>query len=686
MNDSVFPQQSSDQKNIFGFSVESSWGVASLRQCAGFPGSVINSKDKKSYIAPLGALVTCWDVETKQRKFSFQAHSDLITVMLHNTRLNVVLTACYSGEFKLWSSNWELLLSLKARVGSMHFADWSVRGDRFLICGGEESVMIVYNLVKCDGKRWEIQEKWSVAAPQNPKKLPSNNVGDDIVKLVDAKTNQGSSTFVEQKDYYDMAIFTPENGVIAVLQRHRNDFSEAHLYSHDGTFLKSQTLDPLGDTKSSLMCLSPCHNSVFAVGFQGGLFLLLNEHDLSVISVFQATGSAQVALWDGDYLLAASYLSGVFSWWNINGELVNEVQGGPSNSIIHLNWAVPGKQLWVGGIMSIHYVTLNFNNPEERFPNSLVTNQTIEFLEVTGCGIALDDSNLVLVGDFSGNVLVWERGKSNPVLRTKHESSIRCLTWNNGYAFIGCLDGDLLRWLPGRDSFPSTALTCIGGVMTMAWSQDLTSLAIGLGTGYLCMYKFVPVKSPEPEEMLSFRAHVMIKDGHEIAAEVWSVCWSPCGTMIVTASEDQTAVVWKAANGEKVETLIGHTTAVTSVDWKEMSSGEQILATCADDRTVHIRDGTTFLMKHVLDTKDIPGWYTLTYLSLNPVRQWCLCSTQNGHLVLWDCVSGERLGCRKMHAGSIEGLVWNKDYTLCATVSSDCVLSVFSVNELHCKL
>ena len=143
---------------------------------------------------------------------------------------------------------------------------------------------------------------------------------------------------------------------------------------------------------------------------------------------------------------------------------------------------------------------------------------------------------------------------------------------------------------------------------------------------------------------------------------------------------------FSCSSGQKIETLTGHTTAVTSVDWKEMSNGQLILATCADDRTVHVRDGTTFQMKHVLDTQDIHGWYTLTYLSLNPVRQWCLCSTQNGRLVLWDCMSGERLGCRKMHAGSIEGLVWNKDYTLCATVSSDCVVNMFSVNEILCKL
>ena len=107
----------------FGFVVDFSWGVSSLRQCAGFPARYLDPEDQKSYVAPLGALVVCWDITTRQRKYSFQAHSDLITVMLHNSNLNSVFTACYSGEIKLWSPTWELLLNSKTKVGEVHFAD-----------------------------------------------------------------------------------------------------------------------------------------------------------------------------------------------------------------------------------------------------------------------------------------------------------------------------------------------------------------------------------------------------------------------------------------------------------------------------------------------------------------------------------------------------------------------------------
>lgn len=111
-----------------------------------------------------------------------------------------------------------------------------------------------------------------------------------------------------------------------------------------------------------------------------------------------------------------------------------------------------------------------------------------------------------------------------------------------------------------------------------------------------------------------------------------------------------------------------------------MSSGDIILATCADDRTVRVRDGQTFEMVHVLSIPEIRGWYTLTYLSLDPVRNHCLCSTQNGFIVLWDVLKGDRLACWKMHSGSVEGLVWDKEFRQFATVSSDCVVNLFTVS------
>ena len=131
--------------------------------------------------------------------------------------------------------------------------------------------------------------------------------------------------------------------------------------------------------------------------------------------------------------------------------------------------------------------------------------------------------------------------------------------------------------------------------------------------------------------------------------------------------------------GDKVETIKGHTTAVTSIDWKILSGGDCILASCADDRTVRIHNGRTYELLNILQTDKIHGWYTLTYLSINTSKDWLLCSTQNGYLILWDLATKHCMFCNKLHCGSIEGLEWNDSFQNFASIGSDCIANIFSI-------
>jgi WD40 repeat protein len=298
------------------------------------------------------------------------------------------------------------------------------------------------------------------------------------------------------------------------------------------------------------MCTTPCHNGSFAVGFQGGVFVVLNEEDLTMKSVFQATGSPQVALWDKEYILTVSYLSGVLSWWTSGGECVHEVTGGPRDSIMHVNWTSDNthKTLWVAGIMYLSYVELLFANDDDVFPSSVKEKYQIKYHEVTGCGFDLSDDNLAASGDFTGNVFVWEKDRNEPLYSTKHEMAVRSLVWNNNKLFIGCLDGIILKWTPSNSEPPDICLVCTSGVLSLRWAQN--KLAVGLENGDLLLYSFSDEEFSDPVELLNHRAHSLTRDGVLSPAEVWSVCWSPCRNMIATASEDQTTCIWNASNGK----------------------------------------------------------------------------------------------------------------------------------------
>lgn len=71
-------------------------------------------------------------------------------------------------------------------------------------------------------------------------------------------------------------------------------------------------------------------------------------------------------------------------------------------------------------------------------------------------------------------------------------------------------------------------------------------------------------------------------------AEIWCVCASPQRNHLATSSEDQTSVIWDL-EGNKVHTFVGHSTAVTAIDWKfDESNRREIFMSSGDDQKIII--------------------------------------------------------------------------------------------------
>src|SRR5438270_177764 len=80
------------------------------------------------------------------------------------------------------------------------------------------------------------------------------------------------------------------------------------------------------------------------------------------------------------------------------------------------------------------------------------------------------------------------------------------------------------------------------------------------------------------------------KPGRAEAQGVLSMCFSPDGQRLATASDDNTAKVWDARTGQELLALKGHTRAVLSVCFIIDS---QRLATASDDNTAKVWDART---------------------------------------------------------------------------------------------
>ena len=68
------------------------------------------------------------------------------------------------------------------------------------------------------------------------------------------------------------------------------------------------------------------------------------------------------------------------------------------------------------------------------------------------------------------------------------------------------------------------------------------------------------------------------------------MAWSPDGTRLATASDDETVRLWDPTTGQTTATLTGHTDRVNAVAW---SPDGTRLATASDDGTVRLWDPAT---------------------------------------------------------------------------------------------
>lgn len=59
-------------------------------------------------------------------------------------------------------------------------------------------------------------------------------------------------------------------------------------------------------------------------------------------------------------------------------------------------------------------------------------------------------------------------------------------------------------------------------------------------------------------------------------------------------------------------------------------------------------------------------------------------STQHGYLVVWCVATGKQFVTRKMHCGSVEGLVWGKtkedEMVRMMSVGADCVANLWTLS------
>ncbi|XP_047124837.1 uncharacterized protein LOC105848395 isoform X1 [Hydra vulgaris] len=629
---------------MLSLSIKNCWGVASLRQSVGFPAC-----EEYEYFAPLGSCIVCWNIVLHKKVLQFQAHSDLIVVM-SKSKADFVLTVSYCGEIKLWTKNFDYICGCNFPSNNVIFGTWSECSSHFAVISNSPKSMIVVYSIKCvTDKTPVIEQVMEYMAP--------------LATDIDAKVIKCCFSFCVFYYRYIIVIYQTEK---------TSDIYKICLQTNDTLTVR---IRPLGDDCNGIYCLSEIKKNMFALGLNQGIFAIYNADTLDLISIILACGSPQVCMWYGECLLTVSYLSGKINLWSTDGMLIQEYKDAPTGSIVSVQQSLHNSSsIWVGGIMSLHYITLS----ESCIQQSL----DLSFHMVTGCGIDISSEEIVASGDFTGQVLLWQNDCELPIKKHCFTNSVRCLLWCDDILLIGLLDGQMYQWKLCNENFePAEVYNFIGGVVSIKANHDRRKLAVGTTRGFLYIFSLQLNNGFLKFDILYCNVQHAAKhaNNQSIDMEIWSLTWSPDNNQIATASEDQTCLINDSENGKILHVLIGHSSAVTSVGWKILSSSKNILVTCADDQTARVYDGISFQFLKVLDTYELYGWHTLTYIVIDVKKDFLLISTQNGYVVVWNLRDYKCYAKYKLHSGSIEGLVIDKDHIL--TIGSDCVVNNFSIKE-----
>jgi len=664
-----------------------SFGVTTTRFVSGF---LAKGDGHFSLMGCLGSSFVEWNLTTKEEKRQLHAHDDMIVCMLKHKERPHFLTCSFSGQVAIWDFGWKRLSNVLQIPEKVGFASWT--DDCILISTNDEHTFVIVSIKTQSDSEY-------------PFLLSLDSIKEIFVPF--ACVNHSNNYFLINQMATDKFSLSIRNRSFELLQPQIIDTEQANPVYHG----ELDTFSHLG------------HYVV--VGTRDRMIYLINCDTLEILDCIQAPGHGvirQLRL-TKDRVVCPSE-GGNFHEFKIEGEKLIQVKTfkGPSGSIHFFDWideengiccAYNDYQIWV------------FNS------NDVAAGPLVSFHEITCCGVDLTqvDANdfEVAAGDFSGKIVSWKANENKPVRNVAIAFPIRSLKWlPNGTALIiGDLEGYVHLWTPLMDIQSFWKLE--GGVASIDIYDDTENNAVRLAFG--CTSGFVSVMELSKDRIFedfavqprkSWVGHKAIENSEDLNfgsikyfAEVWSLAWSPDGEFLVTGSEDQSAAIWKVGDWFKREqghsindlTLVPdpikmavlkkHSLAITCVKWKRISTGEEIIATSSDDRTVCIWNPQTLELRFTVSTTENKfdiGWHTITYCDIEQNGSRIIAGTSNGYIFCWNLFPPVApapilLFGRKMHAGSIEGLCWNLIRRSDGTISNNLIASCSSDCSIHkCRL